>query len=135
MSVVPEEVEIVKAFLAASMAPDPDSAAALMSQDVVITFTGKRVMPSVHGVTAFNAARYQWVKKQLGEFDWMEKRPGHVVVYCTGFLYGVWPDGRAFAGNRYLDRYEVIEGRITKMDVWNDSAEWILTPELNQLSH
>lgn len=125
-------VEIVKEFLAASMAPDPDRAAALMSPDVVITFTGKRVMPTVHGVTAFNAGRYQWVKKQLGEFDWMEKSPGHVVVYCTGFLYGVWPDGREFAGNRYLDRYEVIAGRISKMDVWNDSAEWILTPELNQ---
>jgi ketosteroid isomerase-like protein len=134
MSVVPREVEIVKAFLDASMAPDPERAAALMSKDVVITFTGKRVMPTVHGVTAFNASRYQWVKKQLGDFDWMEKSPGHVVVYCTGFLYGVWPDGRDFAGNRYLDRYEVVDGSIVKMDVWNDSAEWILAPELNQQS-
>lgn len=132
MSVVPEEVEVVKSFLDASMAPDPDRAAALMSPEVVITFTGKRVMASVHGVTEFNASRYQSVKKQLGGFDWLEKSPGHVVVYCTGFLYGVWPDGRPFAGNRYLDRYEVIGGKITKMDVWNDSAEWILSPELNQ---
>ena len=132
MAVVPKEVEIVKSFLEASMAPDPDRAASLMSENVSITFTGKRVMPTVHGVTAFNAARYQWVKKQPGEFDWLEKQPGHIVVYCTGFLYGVWPDGRSFSGNRYLDRYEVVNGKIIKMDVWNDSAEWILTPELNQ---
>ncbi|HIB5985967.1 TPA: nuclear transport factor 2 family protein, partial [Klebsiella pneumoniae] len=34
--------------------------------------------------------------------------------------------------NRYLDRYEVKGGEITMMDVWNDSAEWILEPKLNQ---
>ncbi|MDI9221070.1 nuclear transport factor 2 family protein [Pantoea sp. EA-12] len=132
MSSALQAVQVVKAFLEASMAPDPVRAAKLMSESVRITFTGKRVMATVHGVTEFNASRYRWVKKQLGDFDWMEKSPGHVVVYCTGTLYGEWPDGRHFSGNRYLDRYEVIDGQIVKMDVWNDSAEWILTPELNE---
>lgn len=94
--------EIVKAFLEASMEPDPDRAAALMADNVRITFTGKRRMARVHDVTAFNASRYQWVKKSLGEFEWMAKGDGHTVVYCTGTLYGCWPDGRQFAGNRYL---------------------------------
>ena len=133
MTTVHEQaVSIVKAFLEASMAPDPDRAAALMAENVQITFTGKRRMARVHEVTAFNADRYRWVKKQPGDFEWMAKGDNHTVIYCTGTLYGSWPDGREFAGNRYLDRYEVQGGEITKMDVWNDSAEWILEPELNQ---
>ena len=49
------------------------------------------------------------------------------VVYSIGTLYGQWPDGTPFEGNRYIDRYVVRAGLITEMDVWNDSAEWLLT--------
>ena len=48
------------------------------------------------------------------------------VVYSLGTLYGAWPDGTPFEGNRYVDRYVVRAGRIAQMDVWNDSAEWLL---------
>ncbi|MDB5858380.1 MAG: hypothetical protein JWQ76_2069 [Ramlibacter sp.] len=48
------------------------------------------------------------------------------IVYSLGTLYGAWPDGSAFEGNRYVDRYVVRAGRIVQMDVWNDSAEWLL---------
>ncbi len=49
------------------------------------------------------------------------------VVYSVGSLYGEWPDGTSFDGNRYVDRFVVVDGVIVKMDVWNDSAERILT--------
>ena len=29
-------------------------------------------------------------------------------------------------GNRYVDRYFVSRGKIVKMEVWNDSAEWLM---------
>ena len=48
------------------------------------------------------------------------------VVYQTGTLYGEWPDGRPFEGNRYVDRYVLRRGKIVRMEVWNDSAEWLL---------
>ena len=57
---------------------------------------------------------------------------GETVVYSTGFLYGAWPDGTPFDGNRYVDRFVVRGGQIVKMDVWNDSAEWILDPALRR---
>ena len=129
MSSENKAVQIVNDFLAASMAPDPVKAATYMSSDVRITFTGGRVMPSATEITAFNAARYNWVKKELGQFDWTE-HADHTVVYSNGTLYGEWPDGSSFSGNRYLDRFEVRDGKITRMDVWNDSAEWILAPEV-----
>jgi hypothetical protein len=51
---------------------------------------------------------------------------GETVVYSIGTLYGEWKDGTPFEGNRYVDRFVVRNGRIVKMDVWNDSAERIL---------
>lgn len=126
-----EAVNIVSNFLAESMKPDPVAAAAYMSDDVRITFTGNRIMGDASVITAFNASRYKWVKKSLGQFDWME-RADCTVVYSNGTLYGEWLDGRPFANNRYLDRFEVKDGKIVRMDVWNDSAEWILVPEINQ---
>jgi len=133
MSEQNEAVTIVSNFLEASMAPDPERAATFMADDVHITFTGGRVMEDAAAITAFNGQRYNWVKKQLGQFDWTE-HPDHTVVYSNGTLYGEWPDGRSFAGNRYLDRFEVRNGKITHMDVWNDSAEWILEPEISKQS-
>ncbi len=47
-------------------------------------------------------------------------------VYSLGTLYGAWPDGTAFEGNRYVDRFTVRDGLIVSMEVWNDSAERLL---------
>jgi hypothetical protein len=81
--------------------------------------------------TKFNAGRYKWVKKRIERTDVVLASPeellrGETVVYSIGSLYGEWPDGRPFEGNRYVDRYVVTNGLITQMDVWNDSAEWML---------
>ena len=70
--------------------------------------------------------RYKWVKKRMDTFD-VAKGANGTVVYSVGTLYGEWPDGTPFEGNRYVDRFEVRNGKIVKMDVWNDSAERILT--------
>lgn len=51
---------------------------------------------------------------------------GGRVVYNTGTLYGAWPDGTPFEGNRYVDRFVLSGGKIVRMDVWNDSAEILL---------
>ena len=123
---LPEEAEIVRAYLDASMKPDPDLAATYVADHLTITFTGGRVFNHPSGPTGFNAMRYKWVKKKMDRFDVARGAEG-VVVYSVGTLFGEWPDGTAFEGNRYVDRFEVNDGKITKMDVWNDSAERILT--------
>ena len=43
--------------------------------------------------------------------------------YTRGTLAGEWPDGTAFSGIRFIDRFEVTDGKITQQDVWNDIAE------------
>jgi hypothetical protein len=116
---------LVEAFLIASMVPDPETAGTFMSDDVAITFTGGRKFKHPRDATAFNAMRYKWVKKKMERTD-VAPGNGETVVTNTGTLYGEWHDGTPFEGNRYLDRFVVRDGKIVKMDVWNDSAERIL---------
>lgn len=117
---------VVEAFLVASMVPDPETAATYMADGVRITFTGGRPFDHPRDSAGFNAMRYRWVKKDMQRFD-VAPGDGETVVYSIGTLYGEWPDGTAFEGNRYVDRFVVRDGLIVQMDVWNDSAERILT--------
>ena len=98
-----------------------------MSSEMRIRFTGNRPMSDPAECTAFNRSRYKWVKKRFEATETVEgATPERAIVYNRGTLYGEWLDGTAFQGNRYVDRYEVSGGLIVQMDVWNDSAEWLL---------
>lgn len=119
------DAAIVTAYLEASMVPDPERAAAYMAPEIEIVFTGARVFRHPRGVTAFNAGRYAWVKKRMERLD-VVPGDGATTVYSLGTLYGAWPDGTPFEGNRYVDRFTVRDGLIRTMEVWNDSAERIL---------
>jgi hypothetical protein len=121
-----EAAAIVESFLVASMVPDPETAARYISPELQITFTGGRKYSHPRETTAFNAGRYKWVKKQMQRTD-VVAGEGETIVYNLGTLYGEWPDGTSFEGNRYVDRFVVRGGKIVQMDVWNDSAERILT--------
>ena len=121
-----EAAEIVERFLEASMVPDPVKAATFISPELSITFTGGRKYTHPRETAAFNAKRYKWVKKRFERTD-VVPGAGETIVYNIGTLYGEWPDGTAFEGNRYVDRFVVRGGKIVKMDVWNDSAERLLT--------
>lgn len=120
------DAETVRAFLEASMVPDPETAQRYIAPELAITFTGGRKYSHPRETAAFNAGRYKWVKKKMERFDVV---PGadETIVYSLGTLYGEWPDGTPFEGNRYVDRFVVRGGRIVQMDVWNDSAERLLT--------
>ena len=118
--------EIVERFLVASMVPDPVTAARYIANDLQITFTGGRPYTHPRDTAAFNAKRYKWVKKKMERTD-VVPGFGETIVYNLGTLYGEWPDGTPFEGNRYVDRFVVRGGKIVQMDVWNDSAERLLT--------
>jgi hypothetical protein len=123
--------DIVDEFLRLVMIPDPDAARRYTAPGLRIRFTGNRAMNDPADTTAFNKARYRWVKKRIERTETVARAAGANgedgdVVYSLGTLYGEWPDGTPFEGNRYVDRYVVKDGLIVHMDVWNDSAEWLL---------
>ncbi|MGZ3288500.1 MAG: nuclear transport factor 2 family protein, partial [Xanthobacteraceae bacterium] len=97
---------VVEAFLHASMVPDPQTAARYIAHDLAITFTGGRKYRHPRETAAFNAKRYKWVKKKMERTD-VVTGAGETIVYNLGTLYGEWPDGTPFDGNRYVDRFVV----------------------------
>ena len=122
-----DAVKIVEEYLRLHMIPDPDAARQFCAPEMEIRFTGNRLMRDPAEATAFNRSRYKWVKKKFGPTHVVEgASEAETIVYQTGTLYGEWPDGTPFEGNRYVDRYFVRHGKIVKMEVWNDSAEWLL---------
>jgi hypothetical protein len=127
--------QVVDEFLRLIMIPDPVAASRYTAPGMRIRFTGGRVMQQPADCTAFNRSRYKWVKKRIERTETVGQvhqagapvaSGGDTVVYSLGTLYGEWPDGTPFEGNRYVDRYVVSAGLITEMDVWNDSAEWLM---------
>lgn len=119
--------EIVEAYLTAHMIPDPDTARSFTAPAFEITFTGGRRMKDPAEASAFNKRRYKWVKKHFERLETVAGgTPEETVVYSLGTLYGEWPDGTPFSGNRYIDRFVVTHGKIVQQSVWNDSAEILL---------
>jgi hypothetical protein len=118
---------VVDEYLRLLMIPDPAAAARFVAPELRIRFTGGRAMKAPAECAAFNASRYQWVKKNIDATETVAGGSAdETIIYSLGTLYGAWPDGTPFEGNRYVDRYVVKQGLITQMEVWNDSAEWLL---------
>ena len=119
---LPDPARIVHDFLSAMEARDLDAARAFTAQGFVMTFPGGAHMTTLEELVAFARPRYRFVNKTYERFDTL---PGGDVsiVYCFGTLSGEWPDGEAFAGIRFIDRFEIADGRITRQDVWNDVAD------------
>lgn len=119
--------QVVDEFLRTIMIPDPAGARQFAAPDLRIRFTGGRAMSDPAECSAFNASRYRWVKKRIERTETVSGgNDAETVVYSIGTLHGEWPDGTPFEGNRYVDRYVVSQGLITQMEVWNDSAEWLM---------
>jgi len=118
---------MIEEFLTAQMAGEFDRVAHMIAPDCEIVFTGGRRFASAAEIAAFNARRYAHVAKRLERADVGRTETGRLVVYSLGALHGAWPDGAPFDDNRYVDRFEIAGGRIVRWEVWNDSAERLLT--------
>ncbi|MBB4287464.1 nuclear transport factor 2 family protein [Roseospira goensis] len=113
--------EVVTAFLAAMEARDLETAATHLADGFVMTFPGSGPMTRLDELVAWARGRYRFVRKTFEAVDTADHLD-HAVVTCHGHLHGEWPDGTPFEGVRFIDRFEVRHGRLTRQDVWNDLA-------------
>lgn len=120
---LPDPAQIVRAYLAAMEARDLDSARAMLGSGFTMTFPGTEPMTELDELIAWSKPRYAFVTKTYEGFDALQSAGDAAIVYCRGHLQGEYHDGTGFDGIRFIDRFEVTGGKITKQEVWNDMAE------------
>ncbi|MCE8006016.1 nuclear transport factor 2 family protein [Aestuariivita sp.] len=119
---LPDPVAIVRDYLEAMEARDLDRAEAHLAPGFTMQFPGADPMSTLAELIDWARPRYRFVKKTYAGFDASAGDQG-TVVHCHGTLHGEWPNGAAFEGIRFIDRFELSKGRILRQDVWNDIAE------------
>lgn len=115
--------EIVSAFLKTLEARDLSAASAYLATGVVMTFPGEKRLATLDQLVEWSKGRYKYVRKTFDHFDEVS-RDGVTTVYCRGMLNGEWLDGSAITNVRFVDRFELKDGKIIRQDVWNDLAEF-----------
>ncbi|MBD3664530.1 tautomerase family protein [Sulfitobacter sp. TSTF-M16] len=119
---LPDPADLVRAYLAAMEARDLKKAQAMLGDGFTMSFPGTAPMRTLQELMDWAAPRYRFVKKTYEIFD-VSQGADAAIVHCHGMLNGEWPDGTLFEGIRFIDRFELKGGRITKQDVWNDMGE------------
>ena len=100
--------ELVKTFLETMEARDLAGARAMLAPGFAMTFPSGARFATLEELVAWARPRYQWVRKRYDRFDEVPGAGGESVVYCHGTLHGVWPDGTAFEGIRFIDRFAIV---------------------------
>lgn len=118
----PAPEHIVRDYLGAMERRDLETARGYLADGFTMTFPGGVQFTGLDELIAWAAPRYRRISKVYEGFDTV---PGMEVatVYCRGMLEGEWPDGRAFSGIRFIDRFTVGGGKLKDQQVWNDLAE------------
>nr|WP_273192392.1 nuclear transport factor 2 family protein [Halomonas sp.] len=120
-------VKQVRAFLSAMEARDLACAERYLAVNVVMQFPGAAPMQRLSEVVEWAKTRYRRVSKTFYAVDLCSHpKQGtsttHSVMVCHGELAVEWLDGSTSTGVRFIDRFELTDGLITRQDVWNDLA-------------
>ncbi|MEY3887870.1 MAG: hypothetical protein RL650_1962 [Pseudomonadota bacterium] len=121
-AVLPSASDVVSQFLACMAARNLDAAQAFLAPNFEMVFPGGQSMRQLPELLAWAEPRYRRIEKTQMAYD--ESWQGdQTVVYCRGLLSGEWLDGSTFQNIRFIDRFEVVKGKLQRQDVWNDLAE------------
>lgn len=94
-----------------------DTIGELFADDTVIRLPGATFegLDAPEAFLDYLEPRYEWAAKEFGR--WYVDDTAAVSV---GTLYGVDNDGEAFEDVRYVDVYEIEDGEIVHLDIYND---------------
>jgi phenylpyruvate tautomerase PptA (4-oxalocrotonate tautomerase family) len=115
----PVASEVVMAFLNALALRDLALAATHLSANFIMLFPDHVQMHTLQELIDWSRPRYQSITKTVEHLDESWRGDG-AVVYVSGTLSGVFHNGDRFEGIRFIDRFEVVDGKIERQDVWND---------------
>ncbi len=117
----PDPKSVVMMYLQAMEARDLELAQQQLGSGFEMVFPGTGPMHTLAELIDWAKPRYRFVAKTYDAIEAFQSE--RTIVYARGTLNGEWPDGTAFNGIRFIDRFELEDGKIVRQDVWNDIAE------------
>ncbi|NCT96161.1 MAG: nuclear transport factor 2 family protein [Comamonadaceae bacterium] len=115
--------ELIERFIRAVNNGDADAAQRCLTPDVQLVFPGPTRFQRVADFLALSGPRYQRVAYTYGAMELAQSHQGHTVVFAQGTVSGVFANGQAFDGVRYIDRFDIDNGLIASKEVWSDMAD------------
>lgn len=122
MSLHSNAAQTVSGFLRLVEARRLDEAAEHLASGAQITFPGGRRFRNLEEQVSSGEGRFRRLSKVFETIDTLEA-DGAMIVYVFGTLEGEDVEGVEFSGVRFIDRFELRDGRIVDQKVWNDMAE------------
>ncbi|MFT4726273.1 MAG: 4-oxalocrotonate tautomerase family enzyme [Granulosicoccus sp.] len=120
---LPDPCAITLAFLDALGSRAQKTAQSFLAADFSMHFPGAEPMFDLQELVEWSKPRYSSIEKHIEGTEAFGSSDGVTVVYCRGSLSGVWADGSSFEGIRFIDRFELVGGKIQRQEVWNDLSE------------
>lgn len=112
-------------YLEAMERRDLTAARTFVGDTVELIFPGGRRFTSIDQIVRNSGSRYRRIAKQIERRDVWQTGEA-ICVLISGTLHGEWHDGRSFDAVRFADRFEILNGRIVRQEVWNDTGEALL---------
>lgn len=119
---LPDACAVVRDFLDMVSQSDLDGAREMLGENFVMRFPGSVQMTRLEEAVEWSGTRYAEISKSY-DHDEIVAGADAAVVYLHGTQSGRWADGATFDGVRFIERFEVTNGRITLQEVWNDTTE------------
>jgi 4-oxalocrotonate tautomerase family enzyme len=133
----PPAAELVRGFLQAMEARDLERARGYLADGFTMTFPGGVEFRALEELVAWGKTRYRSVAKVYERIEEATAEVGLAqegrAIYCFGTLQGQWPEGTAFSGVRFIDRFTLVGDKLTDQRVWNDLAEVWAAGETSKL--
>lgn len=120
-----DPVMLVRHFLGEMQRRNLQAARACLHPDFSMVFPGNATFSRLEELIEWARPRYQDIGKHIERCEATEPENGRDVVWCFGTLYGHWPNGHAFDGIRFVDRFSISDGLLITQQVWNDLAETV----------
>lgn len=115
--------EVAAAFFAAMARRDVAGIKALLAPGFIMTVSGNHRFTDIEAFFAYSRTRQGAVRKQIAGYD-VSQTGGTITVYAHGTMSGTWLDGSPYEQVRFVDRFEIQQGQISKLDVFSDMAEF-----------
>ena len=109
-------IDLVRQFLNAMEARDIVKAKEMLAHDFKMTFPGAVVFHELKQLIDWSRSRYKSMGKTFEKFDDMSNEE-ETVIYCFGTLSGQGNDGRLFEGIRFVDRFQIVDGKLKSQRV------------------